>query len=227
MNSALAIRWPCIARSTETLPHGERGIRPSLRLQFPRRRRMPPDEVGHVEPGNLPILHDPAAPHHHAVGSMRTAQHERREWIAAAGEPQLIELERREIGQHADGNLANIRAPGAGGGAFGRPAQRPWERRSDGPWSACSQTTSARPWRASRRDRPPPASAAQRHYLLGVRRGRMTSQARIALHPTFGASAPTWRVFGIRKAGECPVNICLMFNLLILLSALRSLLAMQ
>ena len=50
---------------------------------------------------------------------MRTAQHERREWIAAAGEPQLIELERREIGQHADGNLANIRAPGAGGGAFG------------------------------------------------------------------------------------------------------------
>jgi hypothetical protein len=46
----------------------------------------------------LPILHDPAAPDHHAVGAMRAAQYKCREWIAAAGKPQLIELEEREIG---------------------------------------------------------------------------------------------------------------------------------
>ena len=85
---------------------------------------MPPDEIGYVEPGNLPILHDPAAPYHHAVGAMRPAQYKRREWIAAARKPQLVEPKQREIGQHTDGDRADIRAPGAGGGAFGRPASR-------------------------------------------------------------------------------------------------------
>src|SRR5215470_2568714 len=92
------------------LPHGEgevvaglpvpslRRSKSASRLQFPRRCRVPPDEIGHVEPGNLPILHDPATAHHHAVGAMRAAQYKRREWITAARKPQLVEPEQREIG---------------------------------------------------------------------------------------------------------------------------------
>src|SRR5262245_52547887 len=95
--------------------HDGEGKRKSLapRLQFPRRRRVPPHQVGHIEPGNLAILHHPAAPDHHAVGAMRPAQYKRREWIAAAGKPQLVEPKQREVGQHADGDLADIGAPGA------------------------------------------------------------------------------------------------------------------
>ena len=101
-------------------PRSLRRPKSAARLQFPRRRRVLLDEIGHIEPGNLPILHDPAAAHHHAVGAMRAAQYKRREWIAAARKPQLIEPKQGEIGQHADSDLADIRAPGAGGGAARR-----------------------------------------------------------------------------------------------------------
>jgi hypothetical protein len=79
-------------------------------------------QIGDIEAGDFPILNDPAPADHHAVGTVRAAQDERGERIAAAGKSQLVEPEQREIGLHAEPDFADVGPPDASRGAFGRPA---------------------------------------------------------------------------------------------------------
>ena len=65
----------------------------------------------------------PAAGDHHAVGAVRAAEHERGERIVRAGKSRLVEREQREIRLHARREPADVVAPQAARGAFGRPAQ--------------------------------------------------------------------------------------------------------
>ena len=103
---------------------GERELTARPRLQGTRGGAVAPDQVGHVETGNGAVHHDPLARHHHPVGTMRAAQHQRGQGIAMAGEAQLVELEQRTVGGFADRDLAELGPAHAGGRALGRPAQR-------------------------------------------------------------------------------------------------------
>jgi len=54
---------------------------------------------------------------------MRTAQHQRGNWIAMAGETQFVELEQRQIGSFPYCDLAKFGAADAGRRSPGSPAQ--------------------------------------------------------------------------------------------------------
>ena len=96
---------------------------PSL-MHRPRRGAVAADQVGDIEPGNRTVNDSPFAADHHAVGTMRAAQHQCRQRIAVAGETQFVELEQGEVGGLADRDLAEFGAADAGRRALGRPAQR-------------------------------------------------------------------------------------------------------
>ncbi len=51
-------------------------------------------QIGDIEAGNLPILHDPAPADHDAVGTVRAAQDERGERIADTQRDRGLELDR-------------------------------------------------------------------------------------------------------------------------------------
>jgi len=55
---------------------------------------------------------------------MRTAQNQRRQRVTVAGEAQFVELEQRQIGGFANGDLAEFGAADAGRRSLRRPAKR-------------------------------------------------------------------------------------------------------
>jgi simple sugar transport system substrate-binding protein len=75
------------------------------RLQSARRRAVAVDQIGHVETGDGAVDDGPFPRYHHAIGAMGAAQHQRRQRIAMTRKTKLIELEQREIGSLADGDL--------------------------------------------------------------------------------------------------------------------------
>ena len=80
--------------------------------------------LAEIDADRLTILDPPFALDHDAIGRMGAAQHQRGDRIAGAGKAQFIERPEGEVGLLADGDLADIVAAEAAGGAFGRPAQR-------------------------------------------------------------------------------------------------------
>src|SRR6516225_6492131 len=102
-------------------------LRVSLMLFSPRMHRarcgaVAAAQIANVETWNGAVDNIPFAGHHDPVGAMRAAQHERGHGIAVAGKAQLVELEQREVGGLADGDLAELGPADAGRRAFRGPA---------------------------------------------------------------------------------------------------------
>src|SRR5450432_2099583 len=77
-------------------------------LHRARGRAVTMNQVGKIETGNGAVAHHPVAANHHAIGAMRTAQHQRRQGVAMARETQLVELEQRQIRHFTDRDLAEF-----------------------------------------------------------------------------------------------------------------------
>ncbi|MNV11078.1 hypothetical protein D3C71_1016290 [compost metagenome] len=81
------------------------------------------DQPFQIQPFNLPINHPPLAANHHPIRAIRTAQQQRRNRIVTAGEPQLIQLEQRQISLLARRNFTDVCATQQLRRTFGGPAQ--------------------------------------------------------------------------------------------------------
>src|ERR1700722_11803361 len=62
-------------------------------LQRAGRRGMALHQRAEIEIWDFAVFDDPASSHHDAIGAVRAAQHKGGQWIAAAREAQLVELE--------------------------------------------------------------------------------------------------------------------------------------
>src|SRR5262245_11434103 len=91
-------------------------------LQPARCRAVPANEVVDVKPRDAAVLHDPLPADHHPVRPVSAAQDQGGQRVSGTGETQLVQLEKREIGDLACPDLTELRTADAGRRAFGRPA---------------------------------------------------------------------------------------------------------
>ena len=84
---------------------------PDLAVQGEGGGVLPGNQLGQVEAWNNPILHDPFAGDHDAIGAMSSRQNQRGKRVQSARKAQLVQGEKGKIGCGPDFYNSELRPP--------------------------------------------------------------------------------------------------------------------